>query len=96
MSDVIPFPGKVAPKPARGPMPASTLAALARALVQESEPPALSKRGRENFAVELETIVLDLERKSDALKRIGYAHGADAIMTAAELIDYVAKMVDCE
>lgn len=99
MTTVIPFPAPTAHKRLNSgsngsPMPASTLAALARALILETEKPALSRRGRENLSVELEAIVLDLERKSDAFKRIGYARGADALMTAAELVDYVAKIVD--
>lgn len=77
-------------------MPASTLAALSRTLIREHQAPPLSRRTRENISIELETIALDLERKSDALKRVGAADKASALMDAAGIVDLVAKMMECE
>lgn len=102
MSTVVPFPGaQTAHKRLNSgsngsPMPASTLAALSRTLIREHQAPPLSRRTRENISIELETIALDLERKSDALKRVGAGDKASALMDAAGIVDLVAKMMECE
>lgn len=87
---------EIAPSSPWPPMPASTLAALSRTLIREHQAPPLSRRTRENISVELETIALDLERKSDALKRVGAGDKASALMDAAGIVDLVSKMMECE
>lgn len=104
MSTVVPFPGaQTAHKRLNSgsngsctPMPASTLAALSRTLIREHQAPQIARRTREKISIELETLALDLERKSDALKRVGADAIASALKDAAEILDLASKMMECE